>query len=120
MFADFLNHRCNIFHLIKLESSPGWGLPAASQFTYGEHPDIHDVPCHFCVGSSTNNVIQGEPQADYEAKIKLVLPVDIDIRVNDKIVDAESGYEYTSGIPIKIRNHHKFVYIKRTEKQEAL
>lgn len=63
---------------------------------------------------------QKNPQNILQEKIKLTLPIGTDIRINDKIVDCESGLEYTAERPKPIRNHHIFVYIKRTNKQEAL
>jgi hypothetical protein len=55
-----------------------------------------------------------------EARIKLTLPLGVDIRTNDKIVHRETGLEYTAENPINVRNHHLFVYIKKIEGQKAL
>ncbi len=55
-----------------------------------------------------------------DARIKLVLPIGTDIRLNDRIVNCDTGYEYTAEIPQNIQNHHIYVYIKRTERQRPL
>ena len=55
-----------------------------------------------------------------EARIKLTLPIGTDIRLNDRIVNCDTGYEYTAELPQKIQEHHIYVYIKRTERQKAL
>ena len=48
-----------------------------------------------------------------DARLKLTLPIDTDIRVNDKVVDCESGYEYEAEVPRNIRDHHIVVWIHR-------
>ena len=117
---ELLNHKCDIYHIVKEEASPGFSLPASPKFTYPETPDEVDVPCHFGVKSGNRLIIQTEPQADYQAKIKLTVPLGTDIRLNDKIIDTVNGYEYTADIPVRIRNHHLFAMISRKTAQEAL
>ena len=119
-FGELLNHKCDIYHISRSDASPGYGLPASPVFAYPRAPDLSSVPCHFGVKSSTVTVVQLEPQANYEAKIKLVLPFGTDVRRNDKIVDLETGYEYTAEIPRFIRNHHIAVLLHRSGRQEAL
>lgn len=55
-----------------------------------------------------------------EAKIKLTLPIDAEVRLNDKIVDCSTGLVYTAEQPVNIRGHHQFVYIKREGAQKPL
>jgi len=123
-FAAFLNHTCDVYHILREDKSPGYGLPASRSFEYAEIPDLTGVRCHFCTKSGTRNIVQNAPQtapnADYQASIKLVLPLGTDIRLNDKIIDSTTGYEYTAGIPIQIQQHHIFVMVRRTSPQEAL
>ena len=109
MIEDFFNHRCDIYHIIEQGASPGYKLP-----------DLSAVACHYCVKSNTVNIVQGEPAAAMDARIKLVLPIGTDIRLNDRIVNCDTGYEYTAEIPQNIQNHHIYVYIKRTERQRPL
>jgi hypothetical protein len=117
-----LDHTCDIYHIIKSAKSPGYSLPASPRFDYPETPDEPRTPCHFSARASfgTVSVTQGDPQNDLEAKIKLILPRDADVRLNDKIVDCGAGLEYTAEQPRGVRNHHIFVYVKRTREQQPL
>jgi hypothetical protein len=115
-----LNHKCDVYHIHRSNASPGYNLPSSPSFSYSDVPDIAELTCHFNVKSGALSIVQVEPQANYEAKIKLVVPLGTDIRLNDKIVNCETGYEYTADIPVKIRNHHMYVMIRRIASQEAL
>ena len=117
---NLLNHKCDIYHLSKTKKSPGFGLQPSIVSGYPDKPDEKGVICHFGVESLETSVTQKNPQNILQEKIKLTLPVGTDVRINDKIVDCESGLEYTAERPKPIRNHHIFVYIKRTKEQEAL
>lgn len=119
-FEAMLNHKCDIYHIQKTPLSPGYKLPASPSFSYSDKPDIEDQKCHFCVKNGTRVIVQNEPQADYQARIKLVLPIGTDVRLNDKIIDKTSGYEYTADIPVRVQNHHLFVMVRRRSSQEAL
>lgn len=119
-FEAMLNHVCDIYHIQKTRASPGYGLLGSPKFSYPESPDEKNVKCHFCVKSGSRAIIQTEPQAKYQAQIKLVLPLDTDVRLNDKIVDKTTGYEYTADIPMRVQNHHLFVMIRRRSEQEAI
>lgn len=117
---NFFDHTCDIYHLSSEDESPGFGLPSSPAFSYPDEPDAADVPCHFAVKSSTITVTQSEPANLLEAKIKLTLPRDTDIRLNDKVVWPETGTEYIAEFPRNVRNHHKFVYLKRVDAQKPL
>ncbi len=119
-FKDFLNHRCNIYHNREEQTSPGYGLAASPSFHYPEKPDISGQECHFGVKSQSVTVTQTAPANLMDAKIKLALPMGTDIRINDKIVDCATGLEYTAEQPVNVRDHHIFVYVKRTGGQKAL
>lgn len=122
MIEDFFDHKCNIYHVVKSSLNPGYGLPAGSdeKYDYGNEPDLSQIPCHFGVKSASISVIQHEPNNDLEEKTKLTLPAGTDIRINDKIVDCDTGLEYTAELPRNIREHHVFAYIKRTRCQKPL
>lgn len=120
MIEDFFDHRCNIYHLTKSKTSPGFGLPASITFEYSKTPDIENLSCHFGVKSSNITIVQQEPQNVMDARIKLTLPAGTDIRLNDKIIDCDTGLEYTAEQPRNIRDHHIYVYIKRIERQKSL
>lgn len=117
---SFFDHTCDIYHLLREDRSPGFSLPASPAFSYPKEPDEQAVSCHFAVKSSTVTITQSEPANMLDAKIKLTLPMDADIRVNDKIVWPETGMEFTAEFPRSVRNHHKFVYLKRTDAQKPL
>ncbi len=117
-----MEHTCDIYHLKKTAESPGYALREAPHFSYGENPDLRGVKCHFCSKYRYRDTLitQREPTNEYDGRIKLVLPINTDIRLNDKVVDTSQGLEYTAQIPKVIRGHHISVFIKRTEAQEAL
>ena len=117
---NLLNHRCDIYHLAESAASPGYGLAASSAYENPEKPDLAGLACHFGVRSQNSSVNQEEPANLLEAKIKLTLPADVDVRLNDRIVDCASGLEYTAEQPVDVRGHHQFVYIKRKGGQRAL
>lgn len=117
---NLLDHFCDIYHIQEGEDSPGYNLPKSPSFSYPETPDIAEQRCHFGVKTQSVTITQSEPANLMEAKIKLTLPIGTDIRLNDKIVDCMTGFEYTAEQPRNIRNHHIFVYIKRTENQKPL
>lgn len=119
-FEAMLNHKCDIYHIQKKDESPGYNLPSSPSFSYPDAPDITDMQCHFGVDGGIRNIIQSEPKANYEAKIKLTLPIGTDIRLNDKIIDKETNYEYTADIPIRVRDNHIHVIVTRKSAQEAL
>ena len=121
MIEDHFNHTCDIYHATAHSDSPGWGLPDSSgKYSYGNTPDISGLECHFGVKSANIVVNQTEPRNMLDARIKLTLPLGTDIRINDKVVNCDTGLEYTAEQPIQVRNHHLFVYIKRLDSQGAL
>lgn len=117
---NLLDHKCDIYHLKKSKSTVGYGLSDTVSFDYGDIPDLKNVICHFGVESLDSSVEQKNPQNILTERIKLTLSIGTDIRINDKVVDCETGLEYTAERPRNIRGHHIFVYIKRTKEQEAL
>lgn len=114
---ELLDHKCDIYHILKSEVSPGWGLPVSPSFGYPESPDISSVTCHFGVRSQSVALVQTDPVNLMEASIKLTLPAGTDIRMHDKIVNCETGLEYTAELPRNIRGHHLFVWIKKKDGQ---
>lgn len=117
---DFFDHKCDLYHMVRNEKSPGFSLPASPSFSYGPVPDLTEIPCHFGGKAATISIVQSKPNANYEARIKLSLPVGTDIRLHDKVVDRGTKYEYTAEIPRNIRGHHIAVYLKRDERQMPL
>ena len=101
---EFFNHKCNIYHMLKAEQSVGYGINTES-FTYADKPDLVDVECHINV-SPTGELTQTEVANEYIFTGKLSAPIGTDLRVNDKIIDSDTGLEYTVQFPKNIRNHH--------------
>lgn len=117
---SFFDHRCDIYHLIEDSKSIGYALPASPAFSYHETPDEANVSCHFGVKSFSYTIQQNQPANEYDAKIKLTLPIGTDIRRNDKVVELSTGLEYTAEQPRNVRGHHLFVFLKRTDAQKPL
>lgn len=116
-----LDHKCDIYHLSSNIEPGKYGLPSNQGFSYGEVPDIVDCPCHFSLKSGgSENVSQSEPQNRLSHKTALTLPIGIDVRFNDKIIDKETGLEYTAEQPKNIRGHHIKVMVYRTVIQEEI
>ena len=120
MIEDFFDHTCDIYHLQRTTGEPGYGLPAMDNFLYPAKADIEGQQCHFGVKSSNVVLVQAEPQRDLEGKTKLTLPAGTDIRINDKIIDCDTGLEYTAEQPKNIRGHHMTVLIQRMSDQQAI
>lgn len=116
MFDDFLNHRCNIYHLVDDPVNVGYGIRTADTRTDGEEV-LEDIPCHFSVRQNDQlKVVQNEPYSSIDGDIKLTLPIGTDIRLNDTVEDCETLLRYRAGIPRKIHgNHHIIVTIRREE-----
>lgn len=112
--SNLLNHRCDIYHIEKTETKTklGYNIPT-KEFSYSDMADIKNIPCHINV-SPSDSLTQTESANEYIFKGKITLPIDIDIRVNDKIVDLETGLSFTAQYPNNIRNHHKTADIFRT------
>ena len=118
-FDSLLNHTCDIYHIEKESKSPGYGLPGSPAFSYPETPDIAGLRCHFNLRNA-HRFVQHEPYGALEGRVKLNLPMGTDVRINDKIVHLETGYEYIAEAPTPIRNHHIIVMLRRTNEQGRL
>lgn len=114
-FENFLDHKCDIYHVIKKENSPGYGLPTTTEFEYGDTPNISGQCCHFNVKSGGITIVQGEPQTEASGRVKLNLPPGTDIRLNDRVISHESGLSYRAELPRNIRGHHIMVYVNRED-----
>lgn len=119
-FESLLDHKCDIYHAIKGESSPGYNLPGSPSFSYAKEPDITEQPCHFGVRSASVSITQTSPVNIEDARTKLNLPIGTDIRLNDKVINCATGEEYTAERPVDIRDHHTFVYIKKIGEERHL
>lgn len=120
-FMDFLNHKCDIYHIREEGSTPGYGLPEAPAFSYPDEPDVAAQACHFGVKSATMSTELGEPANELSTRDKLTLPYGTDVRINDKVVNCGTGYEYIAEQPVTVHgNHHMYVWIKRVDRHKEL
>lgn len=117
---SLLNHTCDIYHIVESDSTPGYGLPSSKAYTYPDEADISAQTCHFGVKSQSVTITQQAPENVMDARIKLTLPLGVDVRLNDKIINCDTGYQYTAELPMNVRDHHLFVWIKRIEEQKPL
>lgn len=115
-----LDHKCDIYHLCKDKKNPGYGLPDSVEYSYSERPDIAGQVCHFGVKSQSVTVTQTAPANMMDAKTKLTLPTGTDIRMEDKVVDCDTGLEYTAEQPVNVRGHHLFVFVKKRKEQQPV
>ena len=118
-FESLLNHTCDIYHIIKDSTSPGYGLADSPAFSYADKPDITGQHCHFALRNA-HRFVQHEPYAALEGRVKLNLPWGTDVRLNDKIIHLETGEEYIAEAPVPIRKHHIIVMLRRTKEQGRL
>ena len=81
-------------------------------FSYPKVPDVEDVACHFNVNANAE-LTQTESANEFIYSGKLQLPAGTDVRVNDKVVDKNTGLAYTAEMPHNIRDHHIMVNIQR-------
>lgn len=116
MFEDFLNHKCNIYHMGEEPVNIGYGIAASSIPKEHHDPDETEIPCHFHIKSSTETlkVVQNEPYSSVDGDVKLSLPAGTDIRMNDIIEDCGNGLRYRAGVPKEIHGgHHIIVTLQR-------
>ena len=122
MFTDFFNHKCDIYHLKENNSSIGFGFDDTQNIRYDYHaePDLASISCHFHIKTNTVNMSQGQPFNEVSITRKLSLPYGTDVRVNDKVVDCDTGIEYTAQIPSNVQEHHTIVTLIKTATQKIL
>lgn len=109
---NLLDNKCDIYHLNNKSVNVGYSLPEHQTFNYDDVANEKSIKCHFSKDSNYNT-IKGEPFNSIKISIELILPINTDIRLNDKIVDLETNEKYTAGVPKKIRNSHVVVKIRQ-------
>lgn len=110
-FEDLLDHKCDIYHMMKEKTDVGYGIEQG-KYSYPKIPDIVDVQCHFNVNANAT-LTQTESANEFIYTGKLQLPAGTDIRVNDKVIDKDTGLVYMAEMPHNIRDHHVMVTIQR-------
>lgn len=120
MFEDFLNHKCDIFHLVEVEKTAGYGVRTGKRMEVEDTPSLTEVRCHFHITQSNFlRIEQGEPYSRLSGETKLTLPIGTDIRMNDIVRDCDTGMRYRADLPNKIQDHHISVVIRREDGQKG-
>lgn len=119
MIEDFFNHLCNIYHIKEDKQDIGYGISSTPIFSYSVVPDAENVKCHFST-KSPEHITEADPEQRLTASVKLVLPIGTDVRINDKILDVNTGIEYTAEMPKTIQKHHKYVMCIRKTIQDRM
>lgn len=110
MFEDFMDHRCNIYHLVDAAEDCGYGIRSVETRIMESTASEQDVPCHFHVrDNNTIRIVQNEPFSSVCGEVKLSLPTGTDIRENDIVESIKTGLKYRAGIPKTIHNGHHIV-----------
>lgn len=110
MFEDFLNHKCNIYHLEDVDVNAGYGIKKRSVKQAGTVAAIKEQPCHFHVkAENTLRIVQDEPFSTVDGEVKLTLPPGVDIRENDTVEDCGNGLKFRAGIPHTIHGGHHII-----------
>lgn len=113
MFEDFLDHKCDIFHLVDSPNPEAYGIRAMAKRVPAERPSEKGVCCHFHVRNDGLQIAQGEPYSSLQGQVRLSLPIGTDIRENDIVQSWETGLRYRADVPRKIRGHHITVTLRR-------
>jgi len=105
-FTQLLDNFCSITHLEKASEPGVYGLPSEETYNYPITPHLTEVSCYvFHKGvADSAKVEQGGPNHTIRETIKLILLVDTDIRLNDRIEVNE--VTYIAGVPLNLRGHH--------------
>ncbi len=123
-FNRFLNHTCSIYHIQKKDSQLCYGLSNNNEFTYNYEPNTENAKCHFEIKDVEATLTQGEPINALSRTNKLTLPLDTDIKINDKVIDTTlnnptCGMEFTVSFIYKVQEHHIVALLYRLNIQEA-
>lgn len=114
--SDFFDHTCNIHHIQTNSTNLGYNIED-KEYYYSDTADIENIPCHFYV-KTLEQFIHSEPQPMVTGRMKLALPIDTDIRTNDKVVNNVTGLSYIAEVVHNIRGHHIMVYLFRGDESQ--
>ena len=116
MFIDYLNHTCNIYHLVDTSVNSGYGIHTGTVKTTEAEPSEKEVPCHFHNRSNSVKVVQKDPYSAVDGEVKLSLPVGTDIRENDTVEDCRNGIRFRASVPKEIYGGHHLIVTLFREK----
>ncbi|HWR07104.1 DUF3599 family protein [Sporomusa sp.] len=108
-FRSLLTDKCDVYHLVETTTSPGYGLPGETEYSYPDVPDAVDVPCKFT--EKGQSITQGEPGAEIVHSFAVSFLISADVRLNDKTIF--NGVEFKTQIPRRVKNHHIEVVVTR-------
>lgn len=116
-WEDFLNHRCDIYHLVDAGDAGAFGIRAAEHLVPEEIPSETDVHCHFHINQNNlTRLTQNEPETAIEGQIKCSMEIGTDIRKNDIVFSHEDGLRYRAGVPRTVaHDHHIIVTLYRED-----
>lgn len=109
MFEDFLDGKCNIYHVEDATPKPAYGIETKSIKAPGKTAVLTEVPCHFHIKTNSLRIVQNEPHSSVDGEEKLTLPFGTDIRKNDIVEDCSTGLKYRAGLPRAIHNNHHMI-----------
>lgn len=109
-WEDFLNHSCDIYHLVDAGETGAYGIRAAEQLVPEDVPSETGVRCHFHIKQNDLlRLAQHEPETSVEGECKCSLEAGTDIRENDIVYSYEDGLRYRAGIPRNVSHDHHIV-----------
>lgn len=116
-WEDFLNHTCDIYHLVAGGGTGAYGISVSERLVPEETPSLTDIPCHFHIKQNDlTRLVQNEPETSVEGQIKCSFPIGTDIRKNDTVLSHEDGLRYRAGVPRTVaHNHHIIVQLYRED-----
>lgn len=109
-YEKLLDQLCDIYPLKTKEVSKGYGVTKKENY-YEETPTYENVPCYF--KRKSLSLTQGQPINKVYEIWNVHFLINTDIGSNYKIV--KDGISYITEIPIKPRNHHIEVIVKRND-----
>ena len=78
---NLFNHRCSIYHLQETTTSPGFGLPGQTSYSYPKTPDLEPVPYQF-KGNAIGETVQDRAMNTFVITVKLSLPRREELRLD--------------------------------------
>jgi len=87
-YKSLLSDRCDIYHLKEDHAEEArYGIPAPNLQpirTYGETPDLQNVPCYFT--EKKQSIVQQDPEQVIYHSYLAHFPADADVRLHDQAV----------------------------------
>jgi len=117
--SDFFNHTCDIYKYVKTSESKGWGQEE-NLYKYETIASQTDIKCHFKTDSKNTSLSQSESENKLVISQTLVMGINENVVVGDKVINKENDREFTVEDVINVRDHHLKITLYRTSKQVSL